>query len=159
MAMSQAANLVEKAIGHTGDATTEQNVSNPDRNPEKYADPSGEKMKALVWMGKNTVQMIEASKPKVIEDRDVIVKVTGSTICGSDLHLYHGAIVELQKGDILGHEFYGKVDSVGPAVKGLKPDDRVVCSFQITTLMSHGVDSDGRELTAENEEVDPFPLR
>ena len=108
MAMSQAANYAEKAMGHTGDATTEQNLTNPGRDREKYADPSGETMKALVWMGKNDVRVgepnvfdlyrtktkraiiVDAPKPKVIEDTDVILKVTGSTICGSDLHLLHG---------------------------------------------------------------------
>ena len=109
MAMSQAANVPEKLMGHTGDAVTEQNLTNPGRDREKYADPSGEKMKALVWMGKNDVQVgeytsvaqlklrvpadiveVETHKPKVIEDRDVILKVTGSTVCGSDLHLLHG---------------------------------------------------------------------
>ena len=131
MALSQVANLLEKAIGHTGDATTEQNMTNPARDREKYADPSGETMKALVWMGKNAVEVVETPKPKMIEDTDVIVKVTGSTVCGSDLHLLHGAVIEMQKGDILGHEFCGKVDQIGPAVKGLKEGDRVVCSFQI----------------------------
>ena len=131
MALSQAANLLEKAVGHTGDATTEQNLSNPARDREKYADPSGETMKALVWMGKNSVQLVETPKPKMIEDTDVVVKVTGSTVCGSDLHLFHGAVIEMQKGDILGHEFCGKVEQVGPKVKGLKEGDRVVCSFQI----------------------------
>jgi hypothetical protein len=57
MALSQASNLVEKAIGHTGDAATEQNLSNPARDPAKYADPSGAKMKALVWNGKNSVKL------------------------------------------------------------------------------------------------------
>lgn len=75
--------------------------------------------------------MVETPKPAIIEDTDVIVKVTGSTICGSDLHLLHGAVIEMQKGDILGHEFCGKVDKVGSKVKGLKPGQRVVCSFQI----------------------------
>lgn len=131
MAMSQAANLVEKAMGHTGDAKTEQNVSNPNRDIAKYADPSGEKMKALVWNGKNDVKVIETFKPAKIENTDVIVKVTGSTVCGSDLHLLHGAVVEMQKGDILGHEFCGVVDSVGPNISKVKPGDRVVCSFQI----------------------------
>jgi threonine dehydrogenase-like Zn-dependent dehydrogenase len=131
MALSQAAGLLEKVIGHTGDATTEQNLSNPANDPGKYADPSGEKMKALVWNGKNSVSVVETFKPAKIEDTDVIVRTTGSTICGSDLHLLHGTVIEMQKGDILGHEFCGKVDSVGPAVKNLKPGDRVVCSFQI----------------------------
>ena len=57
MAMSQAANKVEDVIGHTGDATTEQNMSNPARDVPKYADPSGEKMLALVWNGKNSVKI------------------------------------------------------------------------------------------------------
>ena len=106
---------VEKAVGHGGEATTAQNVTNPG-NKQEWADPSGEKMKALAWMGKNKVEMIECPKPKVIEPRDVIVKVTGSTVCGSDLHLLHGSVVELQKGDILGHEFCGVVDEVGSGV-------------------------------------------
>lgn len=131
MALSQAAYLVEKIIGHGGTATTEQNLTNPSQDPGKYADPSGEKMKALVWNGKGSVKVIETFKPAKIEDTDVIVKVTGSTICGSDLHLLHGAVVEMQKGDILGHEFCGVVDSVGPKISKVKPGDRVVCSFQI----------------------------
>jgi threonine dehydrogenase-like Zn-dependent dehydrogenase len=73
----------------------------------------------------------DVPKPRVVEDRDVILKVTGSTVCGSDLHLLHGTVVEMEKGDILGHEFCGVVESMGPAVKGLKPGDRVVASFQI----------------------------
>ena len=118
-------------MGHGGTATTEQNMTNPARDRQKYGDPSGETMLALAWMGKNDVQMIECPKPKIIEDRDVILKVTGSTVCGSDLHLLHGNVVELQKGDILGHEFCGRVDSMGPGVKGLKEGQRAVASFQI----------------------------
>lgn len=131
MALSQAAAGLEKVVGHTGDATTEQNLSNPSKDAGKYADPSGEKMKALIWNGKNSVKVVETFKPARIEDTDVIVKVTGSTICGSDLHLYHGSVIELQKGDILGHEFCGVVDSVGLSISKVKPGDRVVCSFQI----------------------------
>jgi len=74
---------------------------------------------------------VDVPKPRAFEDRDVILKVTGSTICGSDLHLYHGSVVEMQKGDILGHEFCGRVESMGNAVKGLDVGDRVVASFQI----------------------------
>jgi hypothetical protein len=50
MAVSQAARLVEKIIGYTGDANTEQNLSNPAKDAEKYADPSDEQMKVLVWI-------------------------------------------------------------------------------------------------------------
>ncbi len=59
------------------------------------------------------------------------MKVTGSTVCGSDLHLLHGTVVELEKGDILGHEFCGVVESMGAGVKNLQKGDRVVASFQI----------------------------
>lgn len=61
----------------------------------------------------------------------MILKVTGSTVCGSDLHLLHGTVIQMQKGDILGHEFCGVVESMGKDVKGIKTGDRVVASFQI----------------------------
>jgi threonine dehydrogenase-like Zn-dependent dehydrogenase len=112
--LSQAARQAEKAIGHGDNAITAQNVTNPG-NDESTADYS-ETMKALVWMGKNDVRMVDTPKPKVIEPRDVIVKITGSTVCGSDLHLLHGSVVEMQKGDILGHEFCGVVDNVGSEI-------------------------------------------
>ncbi|KAH4415991.1 hypothetical protein HBH92_066790 [Parastagonospora nodorum] len=128
--MSQAAMQAEKAIGHGDNATTAQDVTNPANNPE-WANKSGEKMKALAWMGKNSVEVVEVPKPAIIEDRDVILKITGSTVCGSDLHLLHGSVVELQKGDILGHEFCGVVDEVGKGVTKFKKGQRVVASFQI----------------------------
>lgn len=55
--MSQAANYVEKVLGHGDNAVTEQNMTNPARDRQKYGDPSGEKMLALAWMGKNDVQV------------------------------------------------------------------------------------------------------
>jgi len=128
--MSQAAYQAEKAVGHGDNATTIQDVTNPG-NKAEWADPSGEKMKALAWMGKNSVEIIEVPKPAIIEDRDVILKITGSTVCGSDLHLLHGTVVELEKGDILGHEFCGVIDSVGKGITKFKPGQRVVASFQI----------------------------
>jgi len=127
--MSQAAFKAEQALGHGDNATTAQDVTNPGNKPE-WGNPN-ETMKALAWMGKNKVEVVDCPKPKILEDRDVILKITGSTICGSDLHLYHGTVVELQKGDILGHEFCGIVDEMGPGVKNLKKGDRVVASFQI----------------------------
>ncbi|KAI8623105.1 GroES-like protein [Xylariaceae sp. FL1651] len=123
MAVAQAANVVEKVLGHDHNAITAQDVTN-------YG-VGGETMKALCWMGKNTVQVRDVARPKIIETGDVILKVTGSTVCGSDLHLLHGSIVQLQKGDILGHEFCGIVDEVGPAVKKVQKGKRYVASFQI----------------------------
>lgn len=118
MALSRGAAQAEYAIGHGDNAVTAQDITNPAYH-EGAGDPSV-KMKALAWMGKNKVEIIESPKPKVIEDNDVIVKVTGSTVCGSDLHLMHAAVVELQKGDILGHEFCGVVDEVGSGVTKLQ---------------------------------------
>jgi len=126
MAASQAAYKLEKAIGHDDSAIIQQDVTNYSETGD-----ASETMKALVWMGKNKVEMADVPKPKILEDRDVILKVTGSTVCGSDLHLLHGVIVQMQKGDILGHEFCGVVDSVGPAIKGIKVGGRYVASFQI----------------------------
>lgn len=57
MAASQAAFKVEEAVGHDGSAITKQDVSNPGLDRSKYADPSGEKMKALVWLGKGHVEV------------------------------------------------------------------------------------------------------
>ncbi|KAK5704702.1 hypothetical protein LTR17_021658 [Elasticomyces elasticus] len=130
MSLSQAAWKAEQAMGHNDNAITAQDVTNPGLNREEWGDTS-ETMKALVWMGKNDVQMVDTPKPKVIEPRDVILKVTGSTVCGSDLHLLHGSVVEMQKGDILGHEFCGIIDSMGSEVKGFEKGQRVVASFQI----------------------------
>jgi threonine dehydrogenase-like Zn-dependent dehydrogenase len=129
MATSQAAFKVEQTIGHSDNATTQQDIANPAFS-EKSTDGK-DTMKALAWMGKNSVQVVETPKPALVEPRDVILKVTGSTVCGSDLHLLHGAVIEMQKGDILGHEFCGIVDEIGDEVKGLKKGDRAVASFQI----------------------------
>jgi len=88
-------------------------------------------MKALCWMGKGDVKVKEVPRPIVVEDRDVILEVTGSTVCGSDLHLLHGSVVQMESGDILGHEFCGRVKEKGSKVPNLNVGDRVVASFQI----------------------------
>ncbi|KAI0846959.1 GroES-like protein [Daldinia vernicosa] len=126
MAATQGAHLAEKVIGHDGSSITAQDVSS-------YSGEAGraETMKALCWMGKNTVEVRDVPRPKIIEPNDVILKVTGSTVCGSDLHLYHGIVIQLNKGDILGHEFCGIVDEIGPAVKKVQKGKRYVASFQI----------------------------
>ncbi|PWY79591.1 GroES-like protein [Aspergillus heteromorphus CBS 117.55] len=128
MAATQAANLVEKAIGHGDNATVTTDVSN---YAGEHGQETGEKIKATIWQGKNQVEVVEMAKPRVIDEDDVLVKVTGSTICGSDLHLYHGVIPQLEKGDVLGHEFCGVVESVGPGAKKVTVGDRVVASFPI----------------------------
>jgi threonine dehydrogenase-like Zn-dependent dehydrogenase len=128
MAVSQAAYALDKSINKGDDGVaTAQDIS----NYEKHADPSGATMKALTWQGKGKVQVVDTPVPTLIEDTDCILKVTGSTVCGSDLHLLHGTVVELAKGDILGHEFCGVVDAVGKGVTKVKPGKRYVVSFQI----------------------------
>ncbi|KDE03840.1 hypothetical protein MVLG_05724 [Microbotryum lychnidis-dioicae p1A1 Lamole] len=128
--MNTASNIIGHHIGDAPTAT--EHFSNPAADKQRFADPSGANMLALAWQGKNNVEMIECPKPKIVDATDAIVKVTGTTVCGSDLHLYHGAIPEMQKGDILGHEYMGIIEQVGSAVQGLKPGDRVVASFNIT---------------------------
>ncbi|HEY1066653.1 MAG TPA: alcohol dehydrogenase catalytic domain-containing protein, partial [Pirellulales bacterium] len=66
-----------------------------------------------------------------MNDRDAIIRVTSTAICGSDLHLFGGCIPGMQPGDILGHEFMGEVVDLGPGVKNLKLGDRVVIPFTI----------------------------
>ena len=62
--VSQAANYIEKALGHGKNAFTEQDMTNAARDREKYADPSGETMQALAWMGKNDVQVRTTTRKK-----------------------------------------------------------------------------------------------
>jgi threonine dehydrogenase-like Zn-dependent dehydrogenase len=82
-------------------------------------------------MGKKKVEVVDVPEPKILNQRDAIVKITSTAICGSDLHLYNGFIPTLKKGDILGHEFMGEVVEVGRGVKNLKVGDRVVVPFPI----------------------------
>ncbi len=88
-------------------------------------------MKAVTWYGKHDVRVEEVPEPEVTEPTDAIVRVTLAAICGSDLHLYHDEIPGMLPGTVLGHEFVGVVESVGPAVRAFKKGDRVVGTFHI----------------------------
>jgi threonine dehydrogenase-like Zn-dependent dehydrogenase len=88
-------------------------------------------MRANVWSGRNTVQVENVPDPQILNDRDAIVKISSTAICGSDLHLYDGYIPTMKKGDILGHEFMGEVVETGRGVGNLKVGDRVVVPFPI----------------------------
>ena len=88
-------------------------------------------MKALVWHGKSDVRYESVPDPAIQDPGDVIVRVTATAICGSDLHLYDGFVPFMESGDILGHEFMGEVVEVGAAVTRLKVGDRVVVPFVI----------------------------
>jgi threonine dehydrogenase-like Zn-dependent dehydrogenase len=86
-------------------------------------------MRALCWNGKNDVRCETVPDPVIQDDRDAIVRITATAICGSDLHLYDGYMPTMEKGDVLGHEPMGEVVEVGKAVTKLQPGDRVVVPF------------------------------
>jgi threonine dehydrogenase-like Zn-dependent dehydrogenase len=88
-------------------------------------------MRATCWSGRNTVQVETVPDPKLLNERDAIVKITSTAICGSDLHLYDGYVPTMTKGDILGHEFMGQIVEVGKGVGNLAVGDRVVVPFPI----------------------------
>ncbi len=89
-------------------------------------------MRANVWSGRNTVQVENVPDPKILNDRDAIVKISSTAICGSDLHLYDGYIPTMKRGDIIGHEFMGEIVETGKGVHNLKEGDRVVVPFPIS---------------------------
>ena len=88
-------------------------------------------MKACCWYGKNDVRVETVPDPKIENPRDAIIKVNLAAICGSDLHLLHGAVPSMESGDILGHEFMGEVMEVGAGNHKLRRGDRVVVPFAI----------------------------
>lgn len=88
-------------------------------------------MKALRWYGKQDVRVEEVEDPKIEEATDIIVRVTATAICGSDLHLYGAKVPTLETGDILGHEFMGEVVEAGSEVTDLRRGDHVVVPFTI----------------------------
>jgi threonine dehydrogenase-like Zn-dependent dehydrogenase len=88
-------------------------------------------MKAVCWMGSKNIQVHNVPDPKIINPHDAILRITRTAICGSDIHLYDGFIPTMMAGDIMGHEFMGIVEEVGPEVKNLKRGDRVVVPFTI----------------------------
>jgi threonine dehydrogenase-like Zn-dependent dehydrogenase len=88
-------------------------------------------MRANCWMGKKKVEVQTVPDPQILSQRDAIVRITSTAICGSDLHLYNGFIPTMERGDVIGHEFMGEVMEVGRGVKNLKVGDRVVVPFPI----------------------------
>ncbi|MFJ6215312.1 alcohol dehydrogenase catalytic domain-containing protein [Streptomyces sp. NPDC092296] len=89
-------------------------------------------MKALTWHGKRDVRVDTVPDPVIREPTDVIVEVTTTGLCGSDLHLYEVLGPFLGEGDILGHEPMGVVREVGPEVTAVRPGERVVIPFNIS---------------------------
>jgi threonine dehydrogenase-like Zn-dependent dehydrogenase len=88
-------------------------------------------MRALTYQGSRKLSLETVPDPVLVEPDDIILRVTATAICGSDLHIYRGKIPGMQDGDILGHEFMGIVEDVGPAVTRVQRGDRVVIPFVI----------------------------
>lgn len=88
-------------------------------------------MRAVTWQGRHDVRVDNVPDPEIVNPRDVIIKITSTAICGSDLHLYDGYIPTMRAGDILGHENMGEVVEVG-AKSNLKKGQRVVIPFTIS---------------------------
>jgi threonine dehydrogenase-like Zn-dependent dehydrogenase len=88
-------------------------------------------MRALTYQGSHDVRVETVPDPILQEKDDVILKITATAICGSDLHMYRGKIPAMKGGDILGHEFMGEVVDAGPNVTKLQKGDRVVVPFVI----------------------------
>jgi threonine dehydrogenase-like Zn-dependent dehydrogenase len=89
-------------------------------------------MRAVTWHGRDDVRVDTVPDPSIKEPTDVIVEITSSGICGSDLHLIEVMAPFMTVGDVMGHEPMGVVREVGPEVTALKAGDRVVVPFNIS---------------------------
>lgn len=83
-------------------------------------------MRAVVYRGKNRVRVEDVPDPRIEDPRDALVRVSLTTICGTDIHLVNGQFPGMKSGRILGHECTGVIEEVGDDVRGLAKGDRVV---------------------------------
>ncbi len=89
-------------------------------------------MKAVTYQGIKNVEVREVKDPTIKNSDDIIVKITSSAICGSDLHLIHGMIPNMPTDYVIGHEPMGIVEETGPGVRNLKKGDRVIIPFNVS---------------------------
>lgn len=87
-------------------------------------------MLAYMYASKGNFELVEKQKPKLLDSRDAIVKVTLGSICSSDVHIKHGAVPRAVPGVTVGHELVGIVESVGSGIKNVKPGDRVTVNVE-----------------------------
>lgn len=87
-------------------------------------------MKAVTYQGIKNIEVKEVKDPEIKNTDDIIVKITTSAICGSDLHLIHGMVPNMPVDFVIGHEPLGVVEEVGPEVTKVKKGDRVIIPFQ-----------------------------
>jgi len=102
-------------------------------------------MKAVTYQGAHRIEVKEVPDPRIERPDDIIVRLTASGICGSDLHLVHGMVPGLPKDFVIGHEPLGIVEEVGPEVTRVKKGDRVVIPFSVSCgecfYCRHGLES------------------
>lgn len=89
-------------------------------------------MKAVTYQGIKNVEVREVNDPKIEKPDDILVKITSSAICGSDLHLIHAMVPNMPTDFIIGHEPMGIVEEAGPEVTNLKKGDRVIIPFNVS---------------------------
>jgi S-(hydroxymethyl)glutathione dehydrogenase/alcohol dehydrogenase len=89
-------------------------------------------MKAVTYQGVKHIAVKDVPDPKIEKPDDMIIRVTSSAICGSDLHLLHAMIPNLPENYVIGHEPMGVVEEIGPGVTKLKKGDRVVIPFNVS---------------------------
>src|SRR4051812_19765930 len=94
--------------------------------------PREDHMKAVTWHGRRDIRVDTVPDPVLKDPTDIVVRITSSGICGSDLHLYEVLGPFLTEGDILGHEPMGVVEEVGADVTELSAGDRVVVPFNVS---------------------------
>lgn len=112
----------------------------------------GEPMLAYTYIEKGKFELLEKPKPVLQNEKEAIVKVTLASICTSDLHIKHGSVPRAVPGITVGHEMVGVVESIGNAVKNVKPGDRVTvnvetfcgeCFFCKNGYVNNCTDADG----------------
>jgi S-(hydroxymethyl)glutathione dehydrogenase/alcohol dehydrogenase len=89
-------------------------------------------MKAVTYQGIKNFKVKDVKDPSIKNADDIIIKVTTSAICGSDLHLLHAMIPNLPTDYVIGHEPMGIVEEIGPEVTKLKKGDRVIIPFNVS---------------------------
>nr|WP_280521131.1 alcohol dehydrogenase catalytic domain-containing protein [Paenibacillus mangrovi] len=89
-------------------------------------------MKAVTYQGRKKVKVKEVRDAGLEKKDDILIRVTETAICGSDLHIYHGLIPGMHDNDVIGHEPMGIVEEVGPEVTRVKKGDRVIIPFNVS---------------------------
>ncbi|GMM34742.1 hypothetical protein DASC09_020670 [Saccharomycopsis crataegensis] len=129
---STASHRLGKTLAIAASASHFSNVINVSSTIRNYTTPNGvvlpDTMKAAVYEGPLDIICKEVPIPKITHPEDALIKVTQSSICGTELHFYRGHLAT-STGHIMGHETVGEVIDVGSQVTNFKPGDKVISCF------------------------------